>query len=70
MEKDSEFPGVPRLGSKLKIELTAAVRAEWMEFRPPFRPGKEAGTEADVLGPAPRPSSGTEIKAWPRATAS
>lgn len=47
-----------------------AMRAEWAELKPPLRPGKEAGTEAEVLGPAPRPSSGTKIKAWPQPRAS
>lgn len=41
-----------RLNSKLKVEKQA-MRDGWAEFQSPARPGKEAGTEADVQVHAP-----------------
>lgn len=52
-----------RLNSKLKVELKT-MRDERSEFQLPARPGKEAGTEADVQTHAPGLPSGTKIKAW------
>lgn len=48
---------------KLKVELKT-MRDERSEFQSPARPGKEAGTEADVQTHAPGLPSGTKIKAW------
>lgn len=56
-----------RLNSKLKVEMTA-MRDGWTDH--PTRPGKEAGTEADVQKQTARLPSGIEIKAWPQAGAS